>query len=285
MSDQTQKHNMVFTLDLEDHRPDETLPLRYPLITRKILTFLKDRNIKGTFFIVGTLAENDPGIIRDIAENGHEIALHSYDHTPIPNQTPEQFKDHTRRGKDILEDIIGEQIIGYRAPIFSLTRDCLWAPDILKELGFTYSSSVSPAKTPFYDLKTAPQHPFQWPNGLLEFPVPVSQIGPFTLPYLGGIYCRYLPFWLIQQKIRTAPKRSDLWTYWHPYDFDAEEKNWRIKDAPTWVSLLLWLNRKNSFDKLVKLTEHPNIEIRQPFKQQIENGRFQNLPVFQATTG
>ncbi len=258
--------SITFTLDLEDHRPDESVPERYSVVTEKILEFLNERAIKATVFTVGTLAEKNPQLIRRIHDAGHEIAHHSYDHTPLTKQDSGQFRDHTKRAKDILEDITGEKIVGYRAPIFSLTRDTLWAVDILKELGLEYSSSVLPAPNPLHGFPGAPSSPFRWSNGLIEIPAPIGKVGPFLMPYLGGFYFRYLPFGVIENKAKKAGDSVILWTYCHPYDFDPEEKNWRIKGASAPVSLLLWMNRKNTFNKLERLAE--SFEFSVPFKDQ-----------------
>jgi polysaccharide deacetylase family protein (PEP-CTERM system associated) len=252
---------ITFTLDLEDHRPDESLPVRYPEMTEKILEFLDERNIKATVFTVGSLAKKDPDIVRKVHAAGHEIAHHSYDHITLNRQNSQEFREDTRRAKEVIEDIIGEEVRGYRAPVFSLTRQTIWAVDILKELGFTYSSSVLPAANPLHGIPGAPQAAFRWANGLLEFPVPVGRLRPFLMPYLGGVYFRYLPFSVVRRQIKKADDGNALWTYWHPYDFDAEEKNWRIKNASTPASLLLWMNRKNTFKKLGMLAENFKFDV------------------------
>lgn len=247
---------ITFTLDLEDHRPDESLPVRYPEMTEKILEFLERWNIKATVFTVGSLAKKDPETVRKVHAAGHEIAHHSYDHITLNRQSPAEFREDTRRAKEVIEDVIGEEVRGYRAPVFSLTRQTIWAVDILKELGFTYSSSVLPAANPLHGIPGAPHTPFRWSNGLLEIPAPVGKIGPFLMPYLGGFYFRYLPYPIVRRQIKKADDGAALWTYWHPYDFDVDEKNWRIKNASMPVSMLLWLNRKSTFKKLGRLAEN-----------------------------
>ena len=260
------KPSLTFTFDLEDHRPDESVPKRYDVITHQLLDFLDERNIKATIFTVGQLAEKDPALVRAAHKSGHEIAHHSYDHTVLTKQTPDEFREHTMRGKNILEDVIGVSVKGFRAPVFSLTRETLWAVDILKELGFEYSSSILPAANPLHGFAGAPETPFRWSNGLIEIPSPVGQVGTMVMPYLGGIYFRYLPFCLIEKQMQKAANDSVLWTYCHPYDFDGSEKNWRIKGASTPVSFLLWLNRKNTFKKMERLMNVCNV--LPPFSQQ-----------------
>lgn len=268
---------ITFTLDLEDHRPHDGHQKRYPQIVDQLMEFMDDLQIKATVFTVGTLAEEDPDLIKRIHAAGHEIAHHSYDHTPLTKQTPSAFKKDTARAKAILEDLIGTAVAGYRAPIFSLTRDSLWAVDILKELGFSYSSSVLPAHNPLHGLSGAPRCAFKWSNGLLEIPAPVGRVGFATLPFLGGVYLRYLPFSVIQKQI--AKSEAPLWTYCHPYDFDAREKNWRIKGASVPVSLMLWLNRGGTLKKLEKLVATNSFA--PPFRDQNFAG---DLPVVDPAT-
>jgi polysaccharide deacetylase family protein (PEP-CTERM system associated) len=202
---------LTFTLDLEDHRERREAPARYPAITREILPWLTELGVRGTFFVVGEVAAAEPGLIREVAAGGHEIALHSYDHKPLTAITPARFRDDTVRGRALLEDLIGQAVQGYRAPIFSLTPASRWAVGILAELGFHYSSSVLAARHPLYGYPGLPTVPFQWPEGLLEIPAPLARLGPARLPYLGGFYLRYLPLPLIQWLRERAPHDELPW--------------------------------------------------------------------------
>ena len=96
---------ITFTLDLEDHRSDLRYEKRYPEILNNILTLLDNYSIKGTFFIVGTVIKNDPKLVRKIAEQGHEVAFHSYSHVQLNDETPENFKKESHIGKELLEDV------------------------------------------------------------------------------------------------------------------------------------------------------------------------------------
>jgi polysaccharide deacetylase family protein (PEP-CTERM system associated) len=244
---------ILFSLDLEDHTDRYDESSRYPAQTTRLLDFCKERGIKGTIFTVARMAEYQPNLLRRARDDGHEIACHSYDHTLLTHQTPEQFRAKTKEAKDKLEQAMGAAIIGYRAPMFSLVPETNWALDIIQELGFTYSSSVMPIKTPVSGWAGISATPFRWPNGLIEFPVPVANIGGKRVPYLGGIYMRYAPMALIRHFIQQAPQGSVLWTYCHPYDFDAEEKFYRFPDVPLWGSLLLHFNRRKTFAKLAEI--------------------------------
>jgi polysaccharide deacetylase family protein (PEP-CTERM system associated) len=240
---------ITITLDVEDHLGQYRPEGRYADNTRRILAFLRERQVRGTFFVVGRIGEVLPSLVREIVNAGHEVACHSYRHTPLDKESPESFRRDTARAKDALEQAGGVPVMGYRAPIFSLTPRTAWALEALRDLGFTYSSSILPAPGPLYGFPGAPQAPFRWQNGLMEFPVPLAQMGPVKLPFLGGVYLRYLPRWLVHRWADQATSRV-LWTYLHPYDFDTEEPYSRMPDTAAWVSLMLWFNRRSTWNKL-----------------------------------
>ncbi len=243
---------VTFTLDLEDHRPDDSFPLRYPTVMREVLAFLAERNVVGTVFVVGVVAEAQPDLVREVAAAGHEIALHSWAHTHLTDQTPEVFAAETRRGKALLEDLAGAPVVGFRAPTFSLVPDSLWATEVLAEEGFTYSSSVLSAPNPLFGYPGAPTEPFVWPSGLAEFPAPLAGIGPVHVPFLGGTYFRLLPWPVIAAARRFGDVGPAPWTYVHPYDFDTEERYWPVPDAGR-LAPLLWVGRRRALAKMDRL--------------------------------
>ncbi len=243
---------LTFTLDLEDHRPDDSHPLRYPTVMRQVLDLLESRNVTGTIFVVGEVAQAEPELVKEVAARGHEIGLHSWRHVPVTELDPERFRAETAKGKALLEDLTGLPVDGFRAPTFSLVPSSLWAVDVLAELGFTYSSSVLPAPNPLFGFAGAPRHPFVWPNGLVELPAPVAGLGPATVPYLGGTYFRIIPWVAIAAARRIYDSGPVPWTYIHPYDFDTEERYWPVPDAGR-LAPLLWVNRKRMFAKVERL--------------------------------
>lgn len=115
---------------------------------------------KATFFCLGWVAKHYPRLITEIHARGHEIACHSYDHRVITAISPEKFREDVRRSKEILEDLTGDTVLGYRAPSFSITDDTLWALEILAEEGFLYDSSIFPIHHDRYGIPNAPRHPF-----------------------------------------------------------------------------------------------------------------------------
>lgn len=243
---------ITFTLDVEDYARPHGAP-RAPKITREILGFLAERGVRGTFFVVGELAETHPDLVRDIAAEGHEIGLHAYRHDPLPAFEPAGFRADTSRGKALLEDLSGTAVVGFRAPQFSLVAESIWATDVLADAGFRYSSSVLPARSPLYGFPGQPRVPYRWPSGIVELPCPVVSYGPFPNPYLGGIYFRVLPWWAIRHGLRQAQPDEALWTYCHPYDFDPDEPFSRRPGLGLAKSRLLWMNRSRMYERTAQL--------------------------------
>lgn len=244
---------ITFTLDLEDHRPDESAELRYPRVTRMVLEHLAGQGVTGTFFVVGIVAEAEPDLVREVAAAGHEIGYHTWDHTPLVERDEASLREDLRRGKGLLEDLAGDAVVGFRAPTFSLVESTTWATDVIADEGFTYSSSVLPAANPLYGYPGAPLDPFLWPSGLAEFPSPLGGVGRFQIPYLGGTYLRLLPRPLISAAHRRATSPVP-WTYMHPYDVDPGERYWREPVAGV-MAPLLWVGRRRVLTKLDHLLD------------------------------
>jgi polysaccharide deacetylase family protein (PEP-CTERM system associated) len=267
---------ITVTLDIEDHLGDAPGPRRHRANTERLLDALAARDVRATCFIVGDLVGSDGALIRRIAKAGHEIGLHSFDHRPLAAYDRATLRRSTADARHRLEDCAGRPVIGYRAPSFSLTRRTPWVPEELQAIGFRYSSSVLPAGSPLYGYPGAPRAPFRWPCGLLELPAPVGRVGPLTVPYLGGIYFRYLPQSLIRRRTEAAADgRTCLWSYLHPYDIDADEPFTRPHGAPLWMSLLLWWRRRGAlarFDRL--LAGHFGAPIGKPFAERLADGEF-----------
>jgi peptidoglycan-N-acetylglucosamine deacetylase len=245
---------VTFTVDVENHRPD--IAPRYPAMTRRIMDFLEARHIRATFFIEGGVLEQTPKLVREIASRGHEIGSHGYRHVPLTCETPRALEAGLARARDQLEQLAGEPVRGFRAPIFSLTPRSTWAVDTIKDVGFTYSSSVLPGRGLSFSHPGAPTHPFLWPNLLLEIPCPVARVGPLSLAVLGGMYLRYLPPW----RYRWLSARLDAqvrWTYCHPFDVDLEEPFGLVPGYGLLASLSLWCNRRILLRRWEKLAANP----------------------------
>ncbi|MFL5245607.1 MAG: polysaccharide deacetylase family protein [Gemmataceae bacterium] len=179
--------------------------------TRWLIDFLAERNIKATFFVVGQIAKDNPNLVRAISSAGHEVASHSWDHQRIHRHTPASFREDLRLSKEALEQATGQQVVGYRAPTFSIMRETAWALDILAESGFAYDSSIYPVRHDRYGIPTAPRTPF-WAKGerheILEMPPLTWRLLGMNLPVAGGGYFRLLPLWTMRQGIRQMHKAN-----------------------------------------------------------------------------
>ena len=230
----------ALTFDLEeyfqvsafaDHVPRENwtnLTSRVQQTTEALLELLAAHDCKATFFTLGWLAKRYPGMIRRIAELGHEIGCHSLEHKLVYQMSPDEFREDTRQAKELLEDASGYQVRGYRAPSFSITTRSFWAFEVLAELGFSYDSSIFPVHHPNYGIPNAPRFPFLVKTGkgnLVEFPLPTVTVGNWRSPIGGGAYLRVLPYWFTRWGMRYVNEREDRATcvYLHPWELDADQ--------------------------------------------------------------
>lgn len=200
-------------------RPDRRLPEEMSLL----LDLLGQHGVRATFFVLGTVAEDHPEIVRRIAAAGHEVACHALTHDLVHSQAATQYLDRLRQCRALLQDLSGQPVVGHRAPSWSIDRRVPWATDVLLDAGFTYDSSIFPMRTPLYGEPTFPSTPY-WLMGragrrLLELPPAVRRLGPLTLPYGGGFYWRALPLWLIRSLLAQAEGAQV--TYLHPWELNA----------------------------------------------------------------
>lgn len=194
-----------------------------PAIDR-LLTLMAERRARGTFFVVGWLAERHPEMIRRIAAAGHELASHTYDHVRITHQTPEAFRESIRRTKAILEDLGGQRVQGFRAPSYSIVRGTEWALDLLLEEGHSYDSSLFPVRRAGYGYAGGQPDPY-WidrPAGrIAEIPPATLDVAGRRLPAAGGAYFRILPPQLVHAALRSAGTRGAPGTFYiHPWEWD-----------------------------------------------------------------
>ncbi len=239
---QAQPHGGVvhaMTVDVEDYyhvsafenviRGDwEGWPSRVEANTRRLLALFESRGVRATFFVLGWVAERYPALIREIAAAGHEIASHGYSHQLVYNQTPEVFRDEARRSKQMLEDLCGQPVSGYRAASYSITRNSLWALDILAEEGYRWDSSIFPVRHDRYGIPGTPTRPYRLttPNGaeLLEYPLTTAPLLGQRIPAAGGGYFRLYPYALSRWLLRRATRGgTPMIFYLHPWEVDPEQ--------------------------------------------------------------
>lgn len=218
----------LLSVDLEDVRfsvPNgRSFRARVPEMTDRILGFLRENKIRITFFTVGDIAREYPEIIRQVVSEGHEIACHTNTHIVLDRQSKELFSSDLAKNLESLYAAGAKEIVGFRAPYFSLTKATAWAYEVLQELGFVYSSSVLPAPNPIYG----------WPefnrlgeirSGILELPMTVTPILGKLMPFAGGVYLRMLPRWAISQLVKRQIRAGEpLLGYLHPFDLDYQQE-------------------------------------------------------------
>jgi len=270
MSDNTTPIQNALTIDVEDYfqvaalaeavkREDwHSMEYRVEANTQRILSLLDRHNAKATFFTLGWVAEKSPELVRTIQKEGHEIASHGYSHQLIYNQTPEVFRDETRRSKAILEDITGEPITGYRAASYSITNESRWALDILAEEGFVWDSSIFPVRHDRYGMPGTPR----WPHTLTtdkgyklaEFPLSTLKLPGYTLPIAGGGYFRLFPYWFSQWGLGSLNRQGQPFVFYlHPWEVDPGQPRLDVK----WFSRFRHYNNLDVCEaRLARLLKH-----------------------------
>ena len=192
--------------------------------TCKLLDLLARHQTRATFFVLGWVAERHPGLIKQIVECGHEVASHGYAHELVTAQTPELFRADVKKAKQILEDLTGLPVRGYRAPGFTVTRETLWALPVLTEEGFTYDSSIVPIRHDHCGIPSADPWPHlrQTSSGpIWEIPPSTAKLGGLRLPIAGGSYFRLLPFPLLHRLLKRIERQGrPLMMYFHPWELD-----------------------------------------------------------------
>jgi polysaccharide deacetylase family protein (PEP-CTERM system associated) len=194
--------------------------------THRLLDLMDVYHTHATFFVLGWVAERWPALVRSIQQRGHEVSSHGYAHQRIYKQTPQQFRQETRRSKGILEDITNQRVLGYRAASYSITKESLWALDILEEEGFAYDSSIFPIHHDRYGIPE--YHRFchvlkdHGINKLIEFPISTIRLAGANLPIAGGGYLRFFPYSFIRWGLRriNEKERQPALVYLHPWEID-----------------------------------------------------------------
>lgn len=200
-------------------------PSRVEKNTRRLMDLFDEAQVKATFFVLGWVADRNRRLIEEIAQRGHEVASHGYSHQLIYNQTPEVFREETKRSKALLEDIIQMPVRGYRAASYSITNQSLWALDILAETGFDYDSSIFPVRHDRYGIPDAVEvpHVLKTPDGhsLVEFPLSIAKLLKYKLPIAGGGYFRLYPYALSRAGLKQVNRRlMPFIFYLHPWEID-----------------------------------------------------------------
>jgi polysaccharide deacetylase family protein (PEP-CTERM system associated) len=228
----------AFSVDVEDYFqvvafenaiPRDTWDRLEPRVesnTRRLLDLCARHEVKGTFFVLGWVAERWPQLVRDIQAEGHELGTHGQDHRRVTTLSPREFREDVRRSKRTIEDAAGVEVIGYRAPNYSIVRETMWAMDVLSEEGFRYDSSIFPIHHDRYGIPDFPRfpRPVRGHNGtaLHEFPISTLRLAGMNLPFVGGGYLRHFPLPFIRWGMRRLNdvERRPAIVYIHPWELD-----------------------------------------------------------------
>lgn len=236
---------LAVTVDLEEYfqveamaalvhpRDWPALPARVEESTRRVLEIFAAGGNRGTFFVVGWVAERYPKLIAACAAAGHEIACHSYWHRPVFRLGRAEFLEDTRRAKTAVEQAAGVEVRGYRAPNFSIRQDMDWAWQVLAECGFAYDSSVHPIHHPLYGAAAAPRRAFAVErHGLWEFPLATAQCFGQRWPVAGGAYWRFAPRAYTQWGLARAQRQCGRTVaYLHPWELDPQQPRLGLRGA------------------------------------------------------
>ncbi|WP_102797855.1 XrtA system polysaccharide deacetylase [Bowmanella denitrificans] len=226
--------------------------------TRRLLDIFARHGVKSTFFVLGWVAERYPQLIKEIHAQGHEIASHGYAHRRASEQSREEFKQDVVRSKQHLEDLLGEAVIGYRAPSFSIGYSNEWAFEVLVELGFVYSSSTYPVKHDLYGTPDWPRFAYNRPENIIEIPIPTLKMFGRQVPIGGGGYFRLYPYGMTRHLVRKylEKEKQPYSFYFHPWEIDAEQP--RLTQASAKSRFRHYVNLQHTEAKLERLLQDFN---------------------------
>ena len=218
-----------FTVDVEeyfqvsafegvvDRTTWDSFESRVEIGVNRVIELLGEHDARGTFFVLGWIAERHPRMVRMLADAGHEIASHGWGHRKVTDLTPEEFRVSVRRSKAVLEDLAGAPVLGYRAPSFSIVQGREWALGVLVEEGYAYDSSLYPVRRPGYGYPSGRRmvHIQNTDAGpLVEIPPTTLRRFGWNLPAAGGGYFRWFPYGLIASALRQAERAKERGTVW-----------------------------------------------------------------------
>ena len=277
----------VLSFDVEEHfqvaafwsvarrREWDQLASRVERNTRKIADLLSEHSTKATFFVLGWVAERHPGLVKDLAQQGHEIASHGYGHELVHTQTPAHFREDVRRSKQILEDLIGRPVMGYRAPSFSITSQTEWAISALIEEGYRYDSSIYNRFRSTQGSRVTRAGTYQLKTGagtIWEVSPSTMNACGFRLPVAGGGYFRLFPYATSKMFLKNLEKQgSQLVMYLHPWELDPEQPR---MDGPVLSKVRHYLNLGKTEQRLRWLLKDfsfaPINEVIRPIRDIVE---------------
>ena len=221
----------------------------------RLLQQFSDHGAHGTFFTLGWTAERYPALIKRIIAAGHELASHGYDHTRVDRQSPDKFRLDVRKTKQILEDLGGVEVRGYRAASFSISNKTPWVFQILADEGYRYSSSIYPIHHDLYGIPSAPRFAYTPDENceILEVPITTLSLLNRKLPCGGGGYFRLYPYAFSRWAMRRVNRkdRRPCVFYFHPWEIDPDQP--RMPNLSPKTRFRHYLNLRRMEDRLHRL--------------------------------
>ncbi|MCK4334407.1 DUF3473 domain-containing protein [candidate division WOR-3 bacterium] len=252
-------YNLRGVVEKQDWNKQE---LRIGRSTRLILKLLSEHHTKATFFVLGWIAEQVPELIGEIEGHGHEIATHGYSHTLLTEMTPQSFEEDLKRALEVTRVCTHQEILGFRAPSFSITDKTSWAFEILERNGIRYDSSVFPiAFHPDYGMPTAPLSIHKVGELLIEFPLSCVEILGRRIPCSGGGYFRMYPYLLTRSLLKRCNREGrPAIFYFHPWEIDADQPRVELPRLKRWRHYYKLDKTLNRLDRLLSDFEFTSVK-------------------------
>lgn len=270
--------SFILTIDVEDWFQVENFKpiiaqdswskyeLRVEKNTHKILDLIDDvesdqkykentfspRRIRATFFILGWIANRAPSLIKEIANRGHEIASHGMNHNLCNTIDSHKLKDDLINSKKLLEDITGDEIYGYRAPSFSISKEIL---SVVEECGYRYDSSFNSFSSHKRygkldcDRLEKSGSIYIMSNSFFELPISNNELAGQILPWGGGAYFRILPLPLFSMGVRSILSKNGTYIFYiHPWELDPSQP--RMSKVSHFVKFRHYTNLRSTATKV-----------------------------------
>lgn len=243
-------------------------------LTLNLLELLSQKNVRGTFFVLGQVAKKFPNLVKEIANEGHELGVHGYNHLQFFKMTRDEAFEEISSAKKLIEDISGQEVFGHRAPAFSITLETQWGLDVIAEAGFKYDSSIMPIKSRRYGWPGFNKNidEITTPSGKILVEVPLSTFNLFggEIPVCGGSYLRMFPMGFTKWVFEKVEQERPVILYIHPYEIDTERYPDYYFAELKKVGILkrnkmkaMWWNRKTVYSKLESLLDAYDFDMLQ----------------------
>lgn len=260
--------NSVFTIDVEDwfhimgipsapsYEEWDKLPSCVESNFLRLLDMLDYFGVKSTCFFLGYIAKRYPNLVVEADKRGHEIASHGFYHRSIFDLTPKEFQNELAYSQDILQQITGKSVLGFRAPAFTVDTKNTWFYEILIDLGFKYDSSVFPARRLLGGLRGGNVYPYRVNlsgGSIVEFPITVVNILGLRICFFGGGYLRLFPYSLIRMMGKKVLRENrPIIFYIHPREIDPYHKRMKMNIIRYFMS---YINLKSTESKIRNILE------------------------------